>query len=272
MSTVIKFLFPLWAALFASTYGRPAGSGGGGGGTVLGVTNGNGSAAAVNNTDPTHPVITTTLDSNAVALNNGASQWSWSEWVFLQSKVPQLTGCKSISLGTIPNLSTASATTEPSIEGGGLGGAIAANQVLSQSIFQTMLTGKWGFSYKGKLGDPATVSRDGELGLQQISGGATAWILFGTIHTRNATNWELWSKATGSLEFADPDAPDALTHSFEVTFDGTTLTVWKDHVSKITTTSVSTILANQAMQPYITANAAGTATATDFAWCYIPPT
>jgi hypothetical protein len=203
--------------------------------------------------------------SGGAAATYLAGRWETLQALFLASKVPQLTGFEYIKIGSNPNPPATSTylANDANIEGGALSAGAGIVRIISSTVIQTPKTGKWGVVFRAAPKLPVN-THGSTYGL--INAAATNLISFASIFSVNATNYYMSAGTTGATSIA----VDGLFHTFALTSDGTTVTLWIDGVSAATKPT-SGLVTDEPMALYFSSLLAGDAQASKVLYGFVEP-
>ncbi len=176
------------------------------------------------------------VDSTATTtVSSLAARWESAHSTFLAGKIPQLTefqfacAANQPAAGPREGVPLMSAH-DGAIEGGGWSASTAVNSLVhTQAVIQLPKTGKWGFSFRAKF---AATAGGTSTFMGLVNGAATHIVDFGTAPTTDATHW---MARVGAGTAISTTVRDTSIHDFDATSDGTTITLYLDGVSILTT-------------------------------------
>jgi len=223
--------------------------GGGGGGTVTADAplTGNGSsgshlgvrAATTSLSGYLAATDKTKLDSLA------SGGWFDAEALAVSALVPQLTEFVPFKLGQFlfgGALTAGNTNLAAALEGGGLRTANTTFTLVGTSITQNAKTSRWSFSARAKLTPPDGTHLNTWIGLINAAGSHAIYV--GSENSADATHFVLRFLNASSTTVVGSVA-DSSVHDWRITFDLTTVNVYKDGVLDMTTST----LTNMAAEP-----------------------
>jgi hypothetical protein len=239
--------------------GQP--SSGGGSGTVtqvtatapLSVTNGTTTPALTIAAATTSAAGTMSSDDKTKLDGIVSGGWFDAEKIWLATVCPWVTEWTGIKAGLVPISRTASATSDPLVEGGAVGSSNAVVN-FSTATFLAPKTGKVCVEFRARLNVPTTAKID-EIGIGNNAGNHSVW--FGTWYDSpgNEHSKYILSISNGANTIVSSSlAVDGGWHNFALTFNGTTYTLYADHVSIATQTTLTNV-ADEGMGPFMFASA-----------------
>lgn len=202
------------------------------------------------------------------SLANGG--WFDTEKAWLQTVCPWATEFSAIKIGQVPIGRAATATNDGLVEGGGLSPS-ASPVSFGDSVFQLPKTGRVCLEYRVKFVVPIS-SHISEVGINNNAASHSVW--FGGLPSGSggdATHYSFVITGASSTIAASTTLIDATAfHNDAMTFDGTTYTLWHDHVAILTQTTL-TNLTDEAMGPFQYSATAGDSIATKLIYGYVAP-
>lgn len=198
----------------------------------------------------------------------GVDTWVRDQTNFLKSQV-SLTAFRSIKAGAnFPGTALATAATnDAAMVGGGVSNAAATYKVFASSIYQTPKTTAWGLCFRSIL--PAPVSgKANYVGIVNAAG--THDVLIGTVFATSATNYIISIDGGASTTVDSGVSADGLIHTLAITFDVTTVRIWKDGV-QMASTATLTNLADEPMFPAEYGTDVGVTKTQEILYGYIAP-
>lgn len=173
-------------------------------------------------------------------------EWATEQEAFLQAAIPTLSAFQFIKIGQAPG-GTALATqaVDGGVEGGGYG--VASDTLwlrYTSSVYLTPKTGVWGIAFEAKL-PTITSAKTAYLGL--VNAASTNLVGVGAVFASSQTHFVLHIVGGTTTSATSTQAGDTSLHTFAITFDLTTVTLYVDGVSVATQTTL-TNLTDQAMQ------------------------
>ncbi len=250
---------------------------GGGSGTVTSVTAT--TSNAVNNSDAANPIINDATAAQAgtesaaqfvKVTNYDFNSWYSGAVTTMKTAVPALTNFWGMKLGTFPSGVTpaTAATNDAQVAGGGMGNIVGGGaQVFTNSLTLTPKTTSWAMAWRAKL-ITSVAGAFNFIGFIDVTNGHDYGIA--TFSTDDATKYLIYTYNGAEKFTASSLACDDAFHTFVLTFDGTTLTLFVDGVSKATQTDLSK-MTDEAVFPTIEGTVANANKATMFAYGYIAP-
>jgi len=213
---------------------------------------------------------TGSVDANATTLVTALeARWENTQQAFLASKVTGLT-YEAIKFG-LQGAGVASSLAIPAADGqatgGGITGAGPGYRVLGNVIYKQLLAVKWAFAFDAKL--PIVSTHDCEIGFYGTV--ASHYVALRALASGDATHIQLLTANGTPNPKTTTFVADGLYHTFAVTYDLTTITVYVDGTQVLASTDL-TQLGNFAALPCIYTDTAGDAVIRQLICGYVPET
>lgn len=164
--------------------------------------------------------------------------WFAAQVDLMRTYAPACTNFRDLKMGEVSNGATISATGDAAIVQGGITPAGATATMFTRSVWQTFKTTSWAMAFRGIISQSSAGSFN-QLGASNAANSHDCG--FTALSTVHATHLILRLHG-GTITNVDSgvDADDNI-HDFVLTFNGTTLTGFRDGVSIATTTTLTNL-------------------------------
>lgn len=199
----------------------------------------------------------------------GQDTWVTAQKALIQAYAPACNTFAEIKMGLL-NLGgtlAAAATQEANMVGGGESNAAGTYRAFAASIYQTPKTTSWGIVFRGSMPTPVA----GKFNSFGVANGAgTHDVAIASYFTVDASNYVLNIDGAASTTVASTTAVVATVADYAITFDATTIRIFKDGV-QLTTTTTLTNVSDEPMFPTIFATDVTTVKVARIYYGYIGP-